>query len=47
VLGWLVFAELPTRDALLGAVIVIAAGLYNLHREQVRKREELQLQSRP
>jgi drug/metabolite transporter (DMT)-like permease len=46
ILGWLVFAELPTRDALLGAVVVIAAGLYNLHREQVRKREELQLQPR-
>jgi drug/metabolite transporter (DMT)-like permease len=46
-LGWLVFAELPTRDALLGAVIVAAAGLYNLHREQLRKREELQLRPRP
>lgn len=40
-LGWLVFAELPTGDALLGAVVVIAAGLYNFHREQLRKREEL------
>jgi drug/metabolite transporter (DMT)-like permease len=38
--GWLLFAELPTRDALAGAAIVIAAGLYNLHREQVRRREE-------
>ncbi len=46
-LGWLVFAELPTRDALLGAAVVIAAGLYNLHRERVRKREELQLQQGP
>jgi drug/metabolite transporter (DMT)-like permease len=44
--GWLVFAELPTRDALLGAVIVAAAGLYNLHREQIRRREELRLQRR-
>ncbi|CAH2599400.1 EamA domain-containing protein [Rhodovastum atsumiense] len=39
-LGWLVFAELPSRDALVGAAIVAAAGLYNLHREQVRRRQE-------
>jgi hypothetical protein len=32
---------LPKRDALLGAAIVIAASLYNLHREQLRRRAEL------
>lgn len=46
-LGWLVFKELPTRDAMIGAVIVAAAGLYNFHREQIRKREEVKLQPRP
>ena len=46
-LGWLVFAELPSCDALIGAVIVIAAGLYNFHREHVRKREEMALRTRP
>ena len=35
-LGWLVFHELPTRDALFGAVIVAAAGLCSFHREQLR-----------
>ena len=39
--GWVLFAELPKRDALLGAAIVIAASLYNLHREQLRRRAEL------
>jgi drug/metabolite transporter (DMT)-like permease len=43
VVGWVAFRELPSRDALLGAAIVAAAGLYNLHREQVRKREEARL----
>ena len=43
VVGWLLFGELPTRDALLGAAIVTAAGLYNLHREQLRKREEARM----
>lgn len=41
--GWLLFSELPTRDALLGAAIVTAAGLYNLHREQLRMREEARM----
>jgi drug/metabolite transporter (DMT)-like permease len=38
--GWVAFAELPTRDALLGAAIVVAAGLWNLHHEQRRRRAE-------
>ena len=40
--GWLVFAELPGASSLLGAAIVAAAGLYNLHRERVRRQEALQ-----
>jgi drug/metabolite transporter (DMT)-like permease len=40
-LGWLVFGEVPARDAVIGSAIVAAAGLYNLHREQLRRRAEL------
>ena len=39
VLGLLLFAEVPGVTTLYGAAIVIAAGLYTLHREQVRARE--------
>ena len=35
VLGYLVFGEVPNASTLVGAVIVIAAGLYTLHRERV------------
>jgi drug/metabolite transporter (DMT)-like permease len=38
-LGFLIWAELPSWNTLAGASVVIAAGLYNLHREQVRRRE--------
>lgn len=37
--GYLVFDEMPTVLTLTGAAIVAAAGLYNLHREHVRKAE--------
>lgn len=40
VLGFLVFVEVPAWTTVGGALIVIAAGLYNLHREQVRRAEE-------
>jgi len=40
VLGYLVFQEVPHTSALVGAVVVAAAGLYNLHREQIRRRDE-------
>lgn len=36
-LSWIVFAEIPGWNATLGAAIVVAAGLYTLHRERVRK----------
>ena len=35
-LGYFVFADLPNRWTLTGAAIVIASGLYLLHRERVR-----------
>lgn len=33
--GWLVFAEVPAWSTIGGAAIIVAAGLYNLHRERV------------
>ncbi len=39
VLGFLIWLEVPAWNTLAGAAVVIAAGLYNLHREQVRQRE--------
>jgi drug/metabolite transporter (DMT)-like permease len=35
--GAVIWGEAPERVTLLGAAIVIAAGLYNLHRERVRR----------
>ncbi len=35
--GWTVFHEAPNRGTLIGAAMVAAAGLYNLHRERVRR----------
>lgn len=40
VLGFLIWAELPAWTTVGGAVVVIAAGLYNLHRERVRRAAE-------
>jgi len=40
VLGFFIFGEVPAWTTLGGAVIVILAGLYNLHRERVRRAEE-------
>ncbi|MFO1025412.1 MAG: DMT family transporter [Acetobacteraceae bacterium] len=37
--GFVVFSEVPSWSTLLGAAIVAAAGLYNLHRERVRRAE--------
>jgi S-adenosylmethionine uptake transporter len=36
--GYLVFAELPDRWTLLGCAIIVASGLYTLHRERQRAR---------
>ncbi len=35
--GFVVFGEVPSWSTLAGAAIVAAAGLYNLHRERVRR----------
>jgi drug/metabolite transporter (DMT)-like permease len=40
VLGFAIWGEIPAWTTLVGAVIVIAAGLYNLHRERVRRAQE-------
>ncbi|WP_232474871.1 DMT family transporter [Neoroseomonas rubea] len=40
ILGFLIWAEVPAWTTITGAVIVIAAGLYNLHRERVRREAE-------
>jgi len=37
--GFLVFGDVPAWSTLVGAAIVAASGLYNLHRERVRRRE--------
>jgi drug/metabolite transporter (DMT)-like permease len=39
-LGFLVFAEVPSWTTLAGAAIVALAGLYNLHRERLRRTQE-------
>jgi drug/metabolite transporter (DMT)-like permease len=36
-LGFAIWAEVPSWTTLGGAVLVITAGLYNLHRERVRR----------
>jgi drug/metabolite transporter (DMT)-like permease len=36
-LGFLIWAEVPSWMTLAGALLVIAAGLYNLHRARVRR----------
>jgi drug/metabolite transporter (DMT)-like permease len=38
-LGFVVFHDVPHRWTIIGGVIVIASGLYLLHREAVRKAE--------
>jgi drug/metabolite transporter (DMT)-like permease len=39
-LGFIVFGEVPSWTTLAGAAIVALAGLYNLHRERVRRAQE-------
>jgi drug/metabolite transporter (DMT)-like permease len=38
-LGWLIFSAVPDGGTLLGAAVIIASGLYTVHRERVRARE--------
>ncbi|MEM0990618.1 MAG: DMT family transporter [Pseudomonadota bacterium] len=37
-LGFVVFGEIPSALALIGSAIIMATGLYSLHRERVRAR---------
>lgn len=46
-LGIVVFGEWPTSLALAGIALIGASGLYTLHRERVRKREEARVSSQP
>ena len=38
ILGYLVFGGVPSASTIIGSMIVIAAGLYTLHRERVTAR---------
>ena len=40
-LGWLLWGDTPTIWMLVGAVLIVAAGLYILHRELVRRAQKL------
>lgn len=37
--GWLLFAELPSASTLVGAVIIILASIFTVHRESRRKQQ--------
>jgi drug/metabolite transporter (DMT)-like permease len=39
-IGYVVWGELPHMTSVIGIVIVVSAGLYTVHREQVRRREQ-------
>ena len=38
VFGFLIWGEWPSRDVIIGAIIIIAAGLYIIHRERIAAR---------
>ena len=46
-LGAAIWGEVPAWTTLGGAAIVISAGLYNLHRERVRRAQERAVAARP
>jgi drug/metabolite transporter (DMT)-like permease len=41
ILGFVVFGEVPDVWTIVGAVIIVASGLYTAHRERVRRSEVL------
>jgi len=43
-LGYVVFGDVPNRWTMAGAAVVIASGLYLLHRERVRSAQDAKLQ---
>lgn len=46
VVGWYLFGDFPNRLALLGAVLVVAMGLFSLYRERVIARRRVALRPR-
>ncbi|MBV8448022.1 MAG: hypothetical protein JO124_08570, partial [Hyphomicrobiales bacterium] len=38
-LGYLVFANLPDTVSIIGILLIMASGVYTMHRERVRRRE--------
>lgn len=40
ILGFALFGEVPTALSLIGVALVIASGLYTVHRERVRRQQE-------
>lgn len=47
VLAWLLFAEMPSMDTLIGGAVIVASGLYILHRELIRRRAISPISSGP
>jgi drug/metabolite transporter (DMT)-like permease len=45
VIGFAIWGEVPAWSTLGGAAIIIAAGVYNLHRERVRRAEARRMQA--
>lgn len=45
--GYLLFGDLPSTATLAGALIVTMSGIYILHRERVRKRDEAKSATQP
>jgi drug/metabolite transporter (DMT)-like permease len=38
-LGWAIFGDLPNRETMLGIAIIVASGLYVIHRERLAARQ--------
>lgn len=47
ILGFAMFGEVPTMLSLIGLGLVIASGLYTVHRERVRRRQEAEQSAQP
>lgn len=44
-LGLVIFGELPEPSAFVGIALVVASGVYTIHREQVRRREAARVEA--
>lgn len=47
IFGFALFGEVPTALSLVGLALVIASGLYTVHRERVRRRQETEAAAPP